>query len=256
MNDKVIQIGGKSYKKCDVVMLPTDKASIIALNTHNNQLILATSLLQSKKEDAIQMQHLYILSDEKIKEGDWCLIDNNVGMRTGYQIKQCLEADIPNGEYTFKDDDNELFTTGRCEKIIATTDSDLGRYIGGKSITDWESLPKPSDDFIKALVKAQSKINEVLVEYEDKGEMVADTGGRMLMGWYDGDNLPRKWQSNFQLKVAKDNTITIKPFEEKTSWNRDELIIILNKFGNNIYGEYIRNKTMLDFVHKWIEENL
>lgn len=57
------------------------------------------------------------------------------------------------------------------------------------------------------------------------------------------------------LKVnPKDNTIIIR--KVKDSWNRDELIILLNKFGSKVYGEYTRNETMEDFTDKWIEENL
>jgi len=59
----------------------------------------------------------------------------------------------------------------------------------------------------------------------------------------------------FGYQLAQEEN-TIKPVQEKTSWNRDELIIVLNKFGNKVYGEYTRNEIMPDFVHKWIEENL
>ena len=68
--------------------------------------------------------NIYITSDEEIKEGDWCLLDHNVGQSTGYSVLKCLQADIENGEYLFQGDGHK-FTTGRCKKIILTTDDQL-----------------------------------------------------------------------------------------------------------------------------------
>ncbi len=66
MNDKLIQIGGKSYKQCEVVMLPTEKASKI-LRTPTG---LQYSDIPMIKREHLSPQHLYILSSEEIKEGE------------------------------------------------------------------------------------------------------------------------------------------------------------------------------------------
>jgi hypothetical protein len=39
----------------------------------------------------------------------------------------------------------------------------------------------------------------------------------------------------------------------KDSYNEDEVIRLLNKFGNKVYGEYTRNDMMCDFTEKWFE---
>jgi hypothetical protein len=65
-------------------------------------------------------KELFITSDEEIKEGDWCLLDHNVGISEGYEVLKCDEADTENGWYSFGD-----MKTGRCKKIILTTDQDL-----------------------------------------------------------------------------------------------------------------------------------
>jgi hypothetical protein len=65
-------------------------------------------------------QNIYITSNEEIKEGDWCLLDHNVGISEGYEVLKCDEADTKNGWYSFGN-----MKTGRCKKIILTTDQDL-----------------------------------------------------------------------------------------------------------------------------------
>ena len=73
-----------------------------------------------------------------------------------------------------------------------------------------KSLPRPSYDFIQAFVEKQGKIDKVLVEVIcDKLSQCNCTDNYSCLGT--------------KFKVAPDNTITIKPFEEKTSWNREEL---------------------------------
>jgi hypothetical protein len=64
--------------------------------------------------------HYIIIDDSQIKKDDWCLLDNNVGMSTGYQILKCLEARPKHGEYDFQDNSG-LFYTGRCKKITHST---------------------------------------------------------------------------------------------------------------------------------------
>ena len=49
-------------------------------------------------------------------------------------------------------------------------------------------------------------------------------------------------------------------FKEGAKWqaermySEDDVIIILNKFGSNVYGNYTRNEMMCDFVDKWFEQ--
>lgn len=203
MKDEFIQIGGKSYKQCEVIMLPTEKSHLFYHDCDRKFNYKIDEYNECRTSICRHPQHLYILSSEEIKEGDWVFDSYDVCI---YQIKDFTS------------------TNYHQRKIIATTDGLSVRKPQKNLIINQklklpteiiEELPRPSDDFIKAFVKAQGKgFDKVLVEYEDKGEVVADTGGRMLMGWYDGDDLPRKWQSDFQLKVAPDNTITIKPVQE------------------------------------------
>lgn len=63
----------------------------------------------------------------------------------------------------------------------------------------------------------------------------------------------------YKLKVAPDNTTTIKPVqEEKTFWNREELEIL--KYYKERSELYCKNNSYreqcIQNIFKWIEENL
>ena len=118
---------------------------------------------------------------------------------------------ISNSRETLKNETNTLENLNKDDyfkKIIAATDFELRTPDSGMKagyyMKDSMPLPRPSDDFIKSYIKAQGKIDKVLVEYYN------------LNGQESGQ----------LIKIASDNTITIKPIqEEKTSWSRERLAI-------------------------------
>lgn len=172
-------------KTTKVVMLPTNEKAKIGTNVivkHN------TTLAYGKKvQEPYNMveteQHLYFLSDEEIKEGDWGISKLNEIV----QFKKNYESTL-------------------YKKIIATTDKSLIIPYDGKTpiSENWEGykLPQPSQSFIEKFVEEYNKgnvITEVLVEYEDKVAM----DGHTIIG--------------SELKISKDNTITIRKVKESFS---------------------------------------
>lgn len=142
-------------KRCKVVMLPTkEKSNILndSLGLRYNSIPLDNSLRYSP-------QHLYIISDDEIKEGDWYYSseDNAVRQWIDYYSMPMMD----------------------CDRIIATTDKSLkikstcncseteAIYCGEeKSVGKCQqSLPSPSEAFIKKYCKLDG-IDEVDVEYE------------------------------------------------------------------------------------------
>ncbi len=115
----------------EVVMLPTNectKAEMLVIRYKDDKLI--------KHTDAIHWhginQHLYLLSNEKIKEGDW-YINNSVIFRADDKFD---EGNNPNQNKNNK-------------KIIATTDKSLG-------------LPEPSPQFIEEYIEEWNKGNKII----------------------------------------------------------------------------------------------
>ncbi len=125
-------------KTFEVVMLPTEK-SIIHLSK-NNVLIESIEITGCSDLYRLTPQHLYILSDEEIKIGDWVI---------EYQSKDSVgEVHFINSEYILSKDIQK--------KIIATTDNSLG-------------LPLIHDSFLPPFIKAYNEgkqITEVDLEMQ------------------------------------------------------------------------------------------
>ena len=143
------------FKKCKVVMLPTNEKAIICdlALSHNNVLNFA------KNEDWLVIynpikQHLYITSDEEIKKDDW-MYSKMDGYPTQWN-EDLSESKNPK-EYGYN-------------KIIATTDTSLkfGEDVPG--IIRFKALPQPSQQFIEKYIEEYNKgrqITDIMVEYEE-----------------------------------------------------------------------------------------
>jgi hypothetical protein len=222
------------YKKCKIVMLPTNKKSKLVLSFKEksfNQLVEPKlSLIQEEANyqfSNIQSQHLYIISDEEIKEGDWRL-------------------DIRDGNvYKSNKADSELYDNTFRKKIIATTDFtlEIDHPFDDKGDLDFP-LPGFSQSCIEYFVKQYNKgniITEVDVKY---GYTINKSEG------------PFNRSREYFLKIDDDNNIIIKPIKE--SWDKDEVYNMANKV-----REYLKdgwkndtiNRVFYDF-DRWFEENL
>lgn len=252
-DEKLTVIGSKSYEECQCVMLPTDKASKLYIAGNN------LFNYEKERENGIgncQNQHLYILSSEEIKEGDWCLTGLKIVRQcNGFTYSQ--NGKTLNG-YTFNDGTADTFSS--CKKIIATTDILLTDYVkveGG--FGSYNKLPRPSDDFLKAFVKTEGKINELLVEYE--GFIGCSECGReypfpMAKECFQSKMCKRF--NNLKLKVSPDNTITIRAVEEeKKDYGIEYLKFIATRFAHECRLKgVVSNHETCTLFDKWIKENL
>ncbi len=231
------------YKKCRVVLLPSlEKAPLMIDLNESSWSDTYKKLLYSKNFDFDEFdhtknfthtnkQHLYILSDDKIKEGDFYYLEK-VGVRgSSSGIYKC-ESNIGSKL-------NTLATN--CKKVIATTDYTLlndDDFIN--SVTPFRNLPELSQQFIQQYVEAYNNgmpIEEVDVEYRLVDYAVEDDPN-----------------SSFKYGVItnSDNTINIKLL--KDIWTREEVIKLLYSFGNKMESsEYNEPYWRYD---NWIEENL
>ncbi len=202
-------------KKCQVILLP-HKDGVLYFSQDKTHL----TTIPGVTVGANFAQHIYILSDEEIKEGDYrySSIQNN--------IAKANSTDISTGYYT----NNTAY-----KKTIATTDSSLNPTGNAGIIAHAfkEEIPQPSPQFLEVFVREYNKgntITSVMVEYED----------------YNGTtSISSDW--NGRLKVnSKDNTITIKRI--KYSWSREEVIELLLSFNKDKPGNFD--------CSKWVEQNL
>jgi hypothetical protein len=236
--------------KRNVVLLATnDKAPIAQWNKGNKYLSLTTNTRNLEISEDETYQHLYITSDEEIKEGDWYY--NNVRN----EILQCVNKLELESLKAFPN---------YAKKIIATTDKSL--LLPVISFKNWNgktrNLPSPSDGFIKKFIEkwnAGTPITKVLVEYIKPVTPDADGFVEMIgFGKIHINNFPL-------LKVDKDNCITIRPVKER--WTRGEVVQkiheVLLATGVTIEATMIgigTNSAHIQFnaddLEKWIELNL
>lgn len=161
--------------------------------------------------------HLYILSDEEIKEGDWCIMLDSFG-------------NVFSNPRQYTNPETQFLNKG-LRKIIATTDSSLriGKLeVGGKI----EHLPQIPQSFIEKFVEKYNKgdiITEVMVEY--------------ILNHEDFDDIIEKvWDNDYKLKInVKDNTINIKPIIPTSEEIGEKIVQYCKKYeGTNKYNDVLK----------------
>lgn len=164
-------------KVCNVVMLPTEKASQVVLaGTINPILDFYGGYRRVKPTREYHQQHLYIITNDEIKEGDYFYADEYHTPEKAYN----MESPLVNG-----------FIQDHCKKIIASTDYTLG-------------LPLIPEGFVKKYVELQGKIDKVMVEYWDYIKEDED--------WDDNIGAISHDIHIVKLKTRRDNTIIISKY--------------------------------------------
>ena len=188
----IIEKDNKLWMKYSLVMLPTNKSSSICtvkhfidnkiklLYNHNNKAFI----FEEDKDLIIQPQHLYILSDEEIKEGDWYLSDKFV-----WQMK-----------YPQWGEEGQ----GGAKKIIATTNPELTEIIECNGTSYVFKIPKIPQSFIQEFVKNQGNgYNKILIEVElGEDYLAGNSGGNEIWSSYP-DKL--KLSSNNEVNIIMEN---------------------------------------------------
>lgn len=174
-------------KKIQVVMLATNRSELCIMVNHNEYKIGTDEenlFLQYSKDfsygssitdNSQSPQHLYFLSDDEIKEGDFRFENGHI-----YHTPDYLTANWAN--------------KNGCKKIVLSTDKSL-------------ELPEPSQEWIKYFVSQFNNgniITEVMVEYILGEDYLAGTVGNNEI-WSSYPDI---------IKVNPDNTTNIKPVEE------------------------------------------
>lgn len=245
-------------KPAKVVMLPTEKATGIWTN---NDIIFDWEC--HNKYPSIP-QHLYLTSDEDIKEGDWCMFYNQLSKvleingKTAQIETQTImskeDAKFINdvkGKELYKEGDfgrmKHGFSISQLPKVIATTDKSLLiEHPENKDLNWW--LPQIPQSFVKAYVKAEGKINEVQVEYTFRTLAVA--------GVYES-----AWVTEYYVKTREDNTVIIHKAKENM-YNQEQMrmnlqyCVALFAAEQGLTDTAEKMKIVNEWTDKWIEENL
>jgi hypothetical protein len=214
------------WKKCKVVMLSTNEKgsqSTLALHSNKKLLLKCSPTAEFAEGSNGCKQHLYIISDEEIKEGDWCIMLDSFG-------------NVFSNPQQYTNPETQFLNKG-LRKIIATTDKSLFKEVSATGYTEdrartfygKEYLPKPSQEFLKIFVEEYNKgnvITEVMVEYEEAEEYDRVYGHE--------NKFPR-------LKINSDNTINIKPIISTSEEIGEKIVQYCKKYeGTNKYNDVLK----------------
>jgi hypothetical protein len=229
-------------KKHQIVLIDTDKESKILLNPDNNILYTTTEPVGKGHH---KLKHLYILSDDEIKEGDWFVWASNGEEENGWNLERCKklsETDVLNTNYKIQ------------KKIIATTDSSLKIYesetlakASGFSLkSDDILLPRLSGSFVEKYIELYNNGNpivDVMVEYYE--HIIGN------MGSMDYPN----FETELRLKLHSNNEVIISLIDEdEKKYSKKEIYNFLEDNFLNIRNTIPDAK--LAFKHEYINNLL
>jgi len=214
-------------KRAKVNLLPTDKESHIFKGGGTIQYI-PSRLISNDDKGWRKNQHLYITTDDEIKEGDWyLLLEDRIPMTT------CNDSIVL-----------ENLNKIGAKKIIATTDTSLKVVIsdnGKGNAQMWRPVPQPQQSFIESYCK--NPVDKVEVEYE---------------WWQDQDNtgagIENIGEPELILKLTSNNEIIIHPIEEKM-YTGEEVIQLFRDY-QNAKAKQILDGSEPIIPLEWIKENI
>lgn len=230
------------YKKVQVILLPIIKEKSSKNQLAFNRKTLTKLIPNVELRTYYKFQEMYFISDDEIKEGDWCYDEER---KLIFQFKSAtgLKNYIKSKQKFVK-------------KIIATTNTVLSRelriQVGDDSNYIDVKYPQPTQKFVEKYIEYYNKneiITEVLVEYCQN----------LKVNSYHENGDPNMNDSIYvdYIKInSKDNTITVKTI--KDTWNREELKVLFKKHEEDVI-KYINGSgptATPSFNDKWFEENL
>ena len=217
-------------KRAKIHLLPTEPSSAeTCIGVRDNIMAyhLAIHHLALSK-----FYHIYITTDDEIKEDDWYYVSGGIGASIGI----------------YKAEKSPVNNDWR-HKIIATTDPELIVYVGQdytgtvirKNGKNHQRLPQPSKAFIEKYCEVGG-IDEVDVEY-----------GLFHDGNFKDDDETHAFKATRKPRVNLHNEIIIHLIEQKM-YSRDEVY----KIAKVAYrmGAQNHNDATVERFDEWIKENL
>lgn len=227
----------EQFKRAKVVMLPTEESKGDFSKERIYPCILKHSWMFDDNQKGkltfvdcnirtpTQLQHLYITSDDEIKEGDWYYTPSK------RSIEQCIKQLL-----IIKDSINDIVQL----KIIATTDKSLTIKSEKAGENSWYNpLPQPSNRFIQSYIESYNKgniITDVNVTYEE----------------YILQHINKAQENLIRPKInSKDNTISTHRI--KNNYTEEEVVQLMFKFADE--NALLSNKEELDTFDNWCKAN-
>lgn len=236
-------------RKCQAILLEVNDN--LALKSERKALTMLGKDLFNPFTNKIQ--HLYIVSDDEIKEGDFIIYANSILKILNVNSVGCL-VKMSDGEFRI--------VKSHCKKIIATTDQSL--TIEGKAPSGdiaWRfPFPKLSQSFIQKYITEYNKGNiivDIMVEYEC---LVSEQIKLIDVSKSISEDLSESKCIESKLKInPKDNTITISKAKDNYSISEVKQLLYQAFISHKAINGKITPKEAEELIpafNKWIEQNL
>ena len=181
-------------------MLLSNKPSPIATFKKTNNFAKPNFRVGIFESDVFQPQHLYILSDEEIKEGDWYVIDEE-------KVFCCENGEA---EIFYCNDSNN------CKKIIGTTNPKLTQCDSCNS-TGKKHVEKNNGE--RTCFKCKNKL--VLQLPQHIIEAYVKKPFDMVMVEYEGEIFGANQMVNYTPKLNSDGTLAVSLVTNKTKLQQE-----------------------------------
>lgn len=201
-------------KKLMLPAVATDKKSSLYKTYQGTWNTNLTELDKRSNYTDVNYHHLYLTSNEEIKEGDWRInLETNHIDQTSKDSAEVLKL-IPKDKSPFG-------------KIVATTNPELWSRVdpdpnwkddGRNGHIPW--IPKIPDSLIQYFVEMQGNVKEVMVEYEDGVEY---------------NTRHRVTETVNKLKLNSDGTIIWSKVEQKM-YTREEVEKMMLQYNTDDEG--------------------
>ena len=262
-------INNKQYNECSVVMLATDRA--------DNCLILRGNKLETHKQYftqsylknlGIKSYHLYILSDEEIKVGDWYFYGSGISkcekypdIINTYSVKKIIlttDLDlIKDGVQAIDDEFLEWFVNNpRCENTDIKTENICGRCYSNDLDDCWSAkecsdgkfdkikykivIPKEESKqetltYSEAAKKEERLFNSTMIF---KQETLEEAARRYYEDNIDQSNIPRE---HYEWEIQELMTGFAYKWQQERMYSEEEVEQMINSFEKLCY-KYQSNK--------------
>jgi len=183
----VKNINNKDYQEFDIVMLPTNAIYVEKGQIYSNGGDLGINNNKSLSYIDFIPQHLYILSDDEIKEGDWLYYITPHGK---ILIKKVIRLLYPEGEKSIKlgEPATRMVIKGTKKELFSQDMIFPSRRLGGtdyasdiieseiiiKECNTWKKIISTTDESLIIFLPqpSQSFIEHYITEYNKKGNLI------------------------------------------------------------------------------------
>jgi len=172
----------------NIHLLPTEKYTDIVHSTSKYGGLFLSRHYSPTKEMGDSYQHIYITSDEKIKDNDWCIVGNGVSkLNTQFTSKEEINANwkkiilttdqdlINDGVQEIDDEFLQWFVQNQSCDVVEVQKLLLCTYCGGEHCDNlacrgWEDKPYyeiiiPQEEPKQERMYSEEEVQNILIEY-------------------------------------------------------------------------------------------